>query len=327
MPFRHPRVTVVIVTWNQADLVCEAIRSVRRQTVPAHILVVDNASSDGTTDRIAAEHPDVHILRLASNTGFAGGVAVALEEVTTELVAFLNNDATADPSWLEASIAALDADPQAASVAARMLLTDQPDRVNNAGVVLLRSLYGADRGLGEINDSRFGSAVEVFAASGGAAVLRRLPVLAAGGIDPSYFMYYEDVDLGWRLRLAGWRAIYCPDAIVWHRHAASSKPGSATFALWTERNRLITLARNAPLDVFVQALGRFVLTTVSLGISSLRRGVPDVAVFSPSLRLRILAATLRRLPSTFATRPPSSRRREVLRRWRGVGSHELGGAT
>lgn len=323
MPPRPPRVTVVIVTWNQAELAIAAIRSVLQQTVPARILVVDNASSDGTARRIATEHPDVRLLELPENTGFAGGVAAALDEVSTELVALLNNDAIADPRWLEASIAALDADPGAASVAARMLLIDQPDRVNNAGIVLLSSLYGADRGLGQVDDARYAEPVEVFAASGGAAVLRRLPVLAVGGVDPGYFMYYEDVDLGWRLRLAGWRAIYCPDAVVRHRHAASSDPGSARFALWNERNRLITLARNAPLSAFAQALARFVLTTASLSVKSLRHGVPDVAVFTPRLRLRILAETARRLPRALAARTPSPRRAEVLRRWRGFSSHDL----
>lgn len=314
----EPRTTIVIVTWNQAGLVTQAIRSARQQTVRCKILVIDNGSTDGTAELIQREFPDVELVVLAHNAGFAGGIAAALPRVSTELVALLNNDAIADRQWIERSIHAIDEGDDIASVAARMLLMSDDKTVNNAGIVLLDSLYCADRGLGSPRDGVYERPAEVFAASGGAAVYRRLPVLAVGGIDPDYFMYYEDVDLGWRLRLAGWRSVYCPAAIVRHCHAASSDVQSRTFALWNETNRLLTLARNAPLRNFFGAVIRFILTTASLVAKEVLSARPPDPVFSPSLRFRVLMTVARRLPLTMSRRPINVPRTAVLRAWRGV---------
>ena len=324
-------VTVVVVTWNQRELVLACLQSLVRQTIPCHILVVDNASSDGSADAVQTAVPAAEIIRLTENTGFAGGVAAALPRVRTRFVALLNNDAVADPRWLEESLAQLD-DPTVAAVAAKMLLLDDepadeqppttPERVNNAGVVLLVTGYGADRGLGEADTGALTQPAEVFGFSGGAAVLRTMAVLAVGGISPEWFMYYEDTDLAWRLRLAGWRVVYEPTAVVHHRHAVSSDVRSEMFAFFNERNRLLTLARNAPTTVTARAAGRFVVTTVSLSAKRLLgRSVPPEPVFDPSLRLRVMARTLKAWPGVARERheaPRQRSRREVWREWSGV---------
>ena len=248
-PTVTPDVTVVVVTWEQRELTLAALDSLAAQTIPHRVLLVDNASTDGVAEAVAIGHPEVEVLRLPTNTGFAGGMAAAIDRVDTRYTALLNNDARADPDWLAASVAVLDAHPDVAAATSKLLLDDGSPtaRVNNAGVVLLDSGYGADRGLGEVDDDRFAEPVEVFGFSGGAAVLRTLAVKAVGGFDASLFMYYEDTDLSWRLRLAGWRIVYVPTAVVPHRHAASSDPASVMFARHTERNRLLLLARHAPL--------------------------------------------------------------------------------
>jgi GT2 family glycosyltransferase len=324
-------VTVVVVTWNQRDLVLDCLESLAAQTLPCRALVVDNASADGTVAAIEAAFPETEIVRLQENTGFAGGVATALPRVRTRFVALLNNDAVAEPSWLAASRARLE-DPAVAAVAAKMLLLDPEatgapgrDVVNNAGVVLLASGYGADRGLGEPDGPELSSSAEVFGFSGGAAVLRTLAVLAVGGVDPSWFMYYEDTDLAWRLRRAGWRIVYEPAAVVRHRHAASSDVGSAMFAYYNERNRLLTLARNAPLTVTAGAVLRFVVTTASLAAKHLAgRGLPPDPVFRPALRLKALAAALASLPAAAGGSGTGRRsRRAVWADWSGVPARPL----
>ena len=318
-----PSVTVVVVTWEQRDLTLAALASLRAQTVPHRILLVDNASTDGTADAVAEAHPDVEVLSLPINTGFAGGMAAALERVDTRFIGLLNNDAVAEPDWLERSLKALE-DPTVAAATAKLLLDDgsgADDRINNAGVVLLDSGYGADRGLGDPDDGRYAAPAEVFGFSGGAAVLRTLAVKAVGGFDPSLFMYYEDTDLSWRLRLAGWRIVFVPDAVVHHRHAASSDPASAMFAFHTERNRLLLLARHAPLPYAAGRAARFALTTASLAAKKVTGvGVPDDRIFDTGLRLRVLAAVARSLPTTLAERhraPHAKERRGILRRWKG----------
>ncbi len=319
-------VDVVVVTWQGRHLIEACLGSLRRQTVPHRVIVVDNASTDGTIELLRDLYPEVTVVQLPSNTGFAGGVNAALEHVTSRFVALLNNDAVAEPKWLHEACGFLHANPDHAAVSCRMLLCDPVGAVNNTGIVLLATGYGADRGLGDPDGPAYDEPVEVFGASGGAAVYRTLAVKAVGGIEPAYFMYYEDADLSWRLRLAGWRIGYCPKAIVHHLHAASSDPGSASFAFYTERNRLLTLFRCAPAWFATAQTCRFVLTTASLSASRLlRRAIPDAPVFSTPLRLRVLASLARVAPGVVHVRRTSTRRRraDVLRQWRGIDAQPI----
>jgi len=319
-------VTVIVVTWQARNLLESCLESLRAQTATHRLLVVDNASLDGTV-KLLKSYPEAHVIALAHNTGFAGGVAAALPHVDTRFVALLNNDAQAEPGWLTAATAYLDANEDVAAVSCRMLLPGDPARINNAGVVLRPDGYGADRGLGELDGPAFDHPVEVFGASGGAAVYRTLAVKAVGGIEPQFFLYYEDTDLSWRLRLAGWRIDYCPDSVARHRHGASSQPGSPSFAFHTERNRLLTLARCAPGWFVAVATCRFVLTTLSLAVRTLRREpLSPSAVFSPAVRARALVSAVGLTPRLLGVRWSSSRRRraEVLRRWRGNEALPLG---
>jgi hypothetical protein len=250
------------------------------------------------------------VIHLPVNTGFAGGVAQALERVSTPYVALLNNDAAADPEWLATSIARLGADPRIGAVTARMLLWPQdgglspaPAVINNAGVILTPTLYGADRGSGAPDGPPFDSACEVFGVSGGACVLRTEAVKRVGGIPSRFFLYYEDTDLSWRLRLAGWQCWYEPAAVVRHRHAASTDRNSERFAFYNERNRLLMLLRCAPVDVAVAATVRFGLTSGSLVIKRLLgRRVPQAWVFRGRLRMRVIAGVATSTPWALRTR-------------------------
>jgi GT2 family glycosyltransferase len=335
---RDGDVTVVVVTWQQRDLVLDCLASVRAQSVPCRVVVVDNASNDGTREAVAASYPDVDVVVLPENRGFAGGMAAGLDHVRTRFVALLNNDAVADPDWLRASLDAL-ADPDVAAATSKLLLlgTDRsggvsvrvlPPIVNNAGVVLLRSGYGADRGLGEPDGPAYAEPAEVFGFSGGAAVLRTMAVRAVGGFPADWFMYYEDTDLSWRLRLAGWRIVYVPDAVVWHRHAASSDASSRLFAFHNERNRLLTLVRNAPAGTALHAAMRFAVTTGSLTLKrATGRALPPAPVFDVGLRLSVAGAAAVRMPRTLRQRragPRVRRRRDVLAAWSGVDERPLG---
>ena len=208
------------------------------------------------------------MLTLDRNTGFAGGVAAALDVVRSDYVALLNNDAAADPRWLEVSAALLDSKLDTAAVTSRLVLWDA-DRegraiLNNAGVALVAGGYGTDRGFGQPDGPPFDQRQEVFGFSGGACLLRRSAVEAIGGIAPEFFMYYEDADLSWRMRLAGYTIRYEPAATVRHRHGASSDLRSESFAYFTERNRLLMLLRCAPFGFAIRQVGRFVVTTLSL---------------------------------------------------------------
>jgi GT2 family glycosyltransferase len=318
----EPDVTVLVVTWRARDLLAGCLEALRGQTLPHRLLVVDNASTDGTAE-LLDKYEEAWVLRLPRNAGFAGGVAAGLDQVHTPYVALLNDDALPTPGWLAALRRALVAQPDLAAATSRLLLAragEALDRINNAGVLLRRDGYGADRGLGEPDGPPYDAPAEVFGFSGGAALLRTEAVRAAGGFPAPYFLYYEDTDTSWRLRLAGGRIGYVPDAVVRHVHAASADRASASFSFHNERNRLLTLTRCAPAGVAVQQVARFPLTTASLaGKRALGRPVPPAPHFRPGLRLRVLASYARLLPWALRERRRIGRlggdRRAAWSRW------------
>ena len=313
-------VTVVVVSWQGRHLVGACLDSLKAQTLPHRLVVVDNASTDGTGAFLAAEHPEATVVTTPENLGFAGGVQAGLDVVETPYAALLNNDAEAEPGWLEALVGHLEAHPEAAAVTSRMVLADRPEVLNNTGVLLLPSGYGTDRGFGE-PDGSYAEAEEVFGFSGGAAALRMAAVRAVGGFPRRFFLYYEDTDLSWRLRLAGWTVRYEPGAVVRHQHSATVDQQSETFAFHNERNRLLTLLRCGPAGAALSAAGRFLLTTASLTARrAIGQRLPDVATFRPRLRLRAFGSFLRLVPWALRERrsivgsarvPP----REISDRW------------
>lgn len=307
---------MLVVTWRARDLLRGCLEALRAQTVPHRLLVVDNASDDGTAS-VLESFPEARVLRLPRNLGFAGGAAAGLAVVDTPYVALLNDDAVPEPGWLAALLAA--AADGVAAVTSRLLLPS--GLVNNAGVVLRPDGYGADRGLGEPDGPPYDRPAEVFGFSGGAAMLRTSAVRAVGGFPAPYFLYYEDTDTSWRLRLAGGRIVYAPSAVVRHEHAASSDRASTSFSFHNERNRLLTLTRCAPAGVALGQLARFPVTTASLAVKrALRRPVPAAPHFRVGLRLRVLASYTRLLPWALRERRrirarSSLRRATVADRW------------
>ncbi len=269
--------------------------------------MIDNASDDGTADLLAAHPSAPEVLRLPRNTGYAGGIAAGLSAVDTPLVAWLNDDAVPRPDWLGLLEDALLAERGLAAVGCRLERAD--GTAQSVGVRLTADGHGADRTGGW----------PAFGFCGGAVLLRTAALRAAGGVPAEFFCYYEDTDTAWRLRLAGWRIGVLEQAVVRHRHGASTRPGSVAFHRWNERNRLLMLLRCAPARTALAQLARFAALTAVL---PLRRGRPAAANFRLRLRCRVLAEVLGRLPATLSARRAIGARAaldrgEVLRAWAG----------
>jgi len=194
------------------------------------------------------------------------------------------------------------------------------DVVNNAGSIVLTAGYGADRGFQEVDAGQYDTAEEVFALCGCAVALRTEAGRAVGWFDEDFFLYYEDTDLSWRLRAAGWAIRYEPCAVVRHVHAASSVEWSPTFVFHTDRNRLLMLVKNAPARRALFEVGRYPLTTGSMALRTVRtalRARTRPAVRPTLLRLRVLASFLRLLPAALGRRwrAPHAVPRRELERW------------
>jgi hypothetical protein len=239
-------VSVVVPNWNGRRWLDGALGSVARQEMPpAEVIVVDNGSEDGSVEYLAAEHPEVRVVALGRNTGFAGAANRGLCAARSPYVALINTDVLLDPDWTRRTVAALDGDPEAASVACKMRQLDRPDVIYDAGDVLRRDGACEQRGRFGHDDGSFDAPGEVFGACAGAALYRRDAVLAVGGFDERYFAYLEDVDLALALRLAGWRCLYEP-AVAHHAGEGSSAGLPGGHRRLVARNTLLLVAKWFP---------------------------------------------------------------------------------
>lgn len=311
-PADVPRVTIAVITWNGArfiDRCLDALASQRatdnrgRQIEP-EIWVIDNASTDNTT-ALAAAHPlQPRLVCLDTNRGFAGAADFAIRHAQTPFVVVLNQDTAVAPGWLAALMRPF-AEPSGERIAAttsKVVFADS-GLLNNTGVLIGPDGYGRDRGFGEPDDGRYDTDRDVPAFSGTAAAIRVSAARAVGSFDPDFFLYYEDTELSWRLRRAGWAIRYVPEAVVRHEHAASTDPRSPMFAFYNERNRLWMLITCAPLWRAGWEFLRFLAITLLLPLRRfIGMSVPATPNFSVRLRLRVAAGVLTALPALLRKR-------------------------
>jgi GT2 family glycosyltransferase len=248
-----PLVSVVVVTWNGLQHLRRSLPAVLDQRLPdgagLELLVVDNASRDGTAEYLAdlaSRDPRVRPLFNRRNEGFAAPNNRAFGVARGEFVATLNNDAVPQPGWLAAALEVAREDPEIGSVASRMVFDHAPHLIQSAGIVVDRAAIAWDRLVGRPLAEGEADPVEVFGASAGAALYRRAMLGELGGFDARYFMYLEDVDLAWRARLAGWRACTAPRAVVRHAHSASAGEGSPLKNWHLGRNKVWLIAKCYP---------------------------------------------------------------------------------
>ena len=248
-----PLASVVIPNWNGAQHLPVCLDALRAQTYPhLEVIVVDNASTDGSQALVREQYPEVRLLALDRNLGLTGGNNAGFHAAQGEFLISLNNDTEADSRFVEALVAALVEHPEAGMAAAKMLLYDRRDTIHSAG-----DGYGLDgipynRGVWQRDEGQFDGPGWIFGGCGGAVGYRRamLDDVAARGsdtwavFDESFFMYCEDVDLNWRAQRAGWRCWYTPEAVVYHKLSATG--GGPLASYYTGRNTLWVVAKHYP---------------------------------------------------------------------------------
>jgi hypothetical protein len=196
------------------------------------------------------------------------------------------------------------------------------DVINNVGSRLVLGGYGGDRGFLERDDGQYEEAEDVFAWCGAAVLIRASYLRMVGRLDDRYFVYYEDTDLAWRGQLAGWRHRYVPTSIVRHEHAATSREGSELFQHCVDRNRLLTLARNAPWSWLWEASRVYLVDTAAIfkrDVIGRRRAGRGVSPGLALRRLRTFFAFLKFLPSTLLSRSrqkvSATERQRIVDQW------------
>ncbi len=246
-------ISVIIVNFNGIKYLEQCLSSLALQTFCDYeVIVVDNASSDGSLAYLEEYFPDAKLVQSRENLGFAGGVNAGIRVASGEYIMTLNNDTRVDPDCLFQLLAAMDQDESVGMVAAKMLFFDR--RINSTGICISRSGAAWDRGMYEEDTGQYDRIEEVFGPCGGAALYRRLMLEEVGLFDEDFFLYMEDVDLAFRARLLGWRCVYTHHARVYHIHGGTAGIGSELAVYYGNRNILWYVLKDYPARILITSL-------------------------------------------------------------------------
>ncbi len=261
--------SIVIPNWNGKKHLPTCLDALRRQTyAPLEIIVADNASTDGSRELLAADYPEVRLIALPRNMGFTGACNAGLRAARGLFLALLNNDTEVELTWAQEVIAAFARHTDAGAVASKMRLFDRRDQLHTAGDLYRIDGIPVNRGVWQTDCGQFDDETYVFSACGGSAVYRRAALDQVGLLDDDFFFSCEDVDLGWRLQLAGWHCIYAPRAVLYHRLAATG--GGVTASFYDGRNVIYILVKDYPIALWRKHKAVIVRAQMRLARQALR---------------------------------------------------------
>lgn len=249
----HPKVSVVIVNWNGGELLQRCVADLARQTcMPHEVIVVDNASSDGSAQAVAAAFPSVRVVEAGSNLGFAAGnnLAARLAAPDSSWIALLNPDAFPEPTWLQALLDAALGNPEFAIFGSRLVDAQSRELLDGIGDSYHLSGLVWREAHGQPVQPDLLVQKEIFSTCAAAGLYRRDVFDAIGGFDEDYFCYVEDVDLGFRYRLLGHRCLYVPGSVVYHVGSALTGKRSDFCIYHGHRNLVWTFVKDMPAPLF-----------------------------------------------------------------------------
>ena len=297
--------SVVIPNWNGRNFLAPCLDALERQTrSDFEVIVVDNASTDDSVELVESRFPLVQVIRLPENRGFAAAMNEGIRRAPGPYVAFLNNDTEPQPEWLAELVACLERHPQAAAATSKMLLADDAGVIDDAGDLLTPTFLPYARGHGERDTGQYETEQQVFSASGGASLWRTEALREIGLFPEEFFAYYEDVDLGFRARLAGYECWYAPRAVVKHKRGGSAEADSDFALRHHVRNRWLLLVRTVPGPLLLRRLPRILRGEGTWWARTVRAR-------RPASLLRAYAGVARSLPRALAERREIQRRRAI----------------
>ena len=250
------KVTIIIPNYNGKHFMEPCLQSLSEQTCrDFKVLVVDNASSDGSLEYMSEHYPDIEVISLKKNYGFSKAVNVGIEHSTTPYVILLNNDTTVDTHYVEEMIKAIEKSPRIFSVSSKMIQIYHPELIDSAGDLYTLMGWGVCRGTGR-PVSNYTKADQIFTACAGAAIYRRNAFSKIGLFDENHFAYLEDIDVGYRAKIYGYKNTYCPTALVYHVGSGTSGSKYNSFKVkLSARNNIYLNYKNMP---FLQLVLNFI---------------------------------------------------------------------
>jgi len=266
-------IAVIVLNWNGKSDSLACIDALGRQTLKHDIIAVDNGSEDGFLNEIQTNHPEIISVRNEKNMGFAGGVNSGIRIVIErgyKYVALINNDAKPEKDWLNNLFQTIAIDKSTGIVTGKLLKTD--GSIDSTGDLYTSWGLPYPRGRGEKDNGQYHQKQEVFAASGGASLYRVEMLKDIGLFDEDFFAYYEDVDISFRARLAGWKVIYEPKAVAYHKIGATSSKIKGFTTYQTIKNLPFLMWKNVPLSLMPKVLPRLFVAHSAIAFSALSRG-------------------------------------------------------
>jgi GT2 family glycosyltransferase len=318
------RISVIVVNWNRRDLLRACLLSLDRQTFPEfEVIVVDNGSIDGSATMIQKEFPAVRLIRNSENRGFCAANNQGVAAAGGELIALINNDAEAEPFWLAALAQVFSGESRIGMAASKILVYGDPARIDKAGHLIYPDGQNRGRGTGETDYGQYDRQQETLWPDGCAAMYRKEMLQQIGGFDEDFFAYGDDAELGLRARIAGWRCIYVPTAVVRHRRASTLGLKSPLRLELIERNRILLAVKLFPVRLLL--LNPFYYTArLFAGALASVQNQGETSAF-PGFRgkLLVIGALVRGDIQALRLVPRMLRKRRALRHIRSLSSAEV----
>lgn len=245
-----PVVNVIIPNLDGEKLLPMTLETLRSQTFQDFdVTVVDNGSRDSSIELLSTKYPEVNVLPLGTNTGFAAAVNRGIQATKGEFVCLLNNDMELDARWLEHLCQAMFDHPEVSACNPKVMRYWERERINVLGIKLHSSGEVGIIGAGETDRGQYNQMRYVFGVNAGAALYRRSMFDTVGLFDEVFFASYEDADLSFRAQLLGLKALYVPEALVYHMVGATIKRKKFLPTYFNNRNKLLFFWKNMPLEL------------------------------------------------------------------------------
>jgi GT2 family glycosyltransferase len=278
----HPKVSVILLNWNQYALTASCINSLRRCTYPnIEVIVVDQASEDGSADKLTINYPEITLIANDANTGFTGGNNQGMKAATGEYYLLLNNDTVVHPSFLEPMIDALESDPVAGACSPLIRFYSAPKYIQYAGgperidLIRGRNIW---RGWKTTIPHPYTEVERTSAAHGAAFMVKRSAVDRIGMLDERLFIYYEEYDWSLRLQQAGYSILFVPQSEILHKESMTLTKDSPFRTRLMARNRLWLSRKFLPLYQHALSIAYVWCCSLPLNVvRHVRNGKPQLA--------------------------------------------------
>jgi GT2 family glycosyltransferase len=323
-------VSVIVVNWNRRDLLRSCLQSLTQQQLnqPFEVILVDNGSDDGSAEmarREFSKNPafELRLIRNPHNRGFCEANNQGFARSNSKLIALLNNDAEAEPNWLASLVGAFESEHDVGMAASKILVYEDPRRIDKAGHLIYPDGQNRGRGTGEFDDGQYDQVEEVLWPDGCAAMYRREMLDQIGGFDEDFFAYADDAELGLRARIAGWRCLYIPSAVVRHHRGQTLGVRSARRLELIERNRVLLATKLFPWSL-LWLNGAYYLARLAASLWAAIRSRGEVGQF-PGIRAKLQAvlALIRGDLQAFCMVPRMLRKRRSIRRIRKLSPRQV----